>query len=1051
MKIYVTYVSRLLPSRDRCVALVCLLILALSPFFLRPILAELSLQDRGVAWGQAQAEAFAADDFLLGINAALEDEHGDRLARGIGAIKDGGYGWVRQEFPWREIEPTKGNYDWGKWDKLVATYSSAGLRVIARLDQPPRWARQDNNWVNRPPDSFADYADFVGAFVKHYEGVIGYVQIWDEPNVFPNWGNRAVDPAGYVELLKGAYQSAKVANPEVEVLTAGLAPNLEKGGRNMADTLFLEEMYRYGARSYFDILAAKPYGLWNPPEDRRVGDDVLNFSRVVRLREIMVGYGDGRKPVWAVEFGWNSLPEDWKGDPSVWGGVTERAQAAYTEAAIERARREWPWLRVMLLQGFGPQYAPANPVYGFSVVDQAFRPRPVYEAAKRAAAGSIAPPGRHSTDSKYIQYQGTWQRLEHGVVGKAGDSLRLPFYGTRIDAVIWQSQAGGTIQVAVDGRTENLSPQLSSAARVSLFSPISRRAKLELATGLEDREHLLELTIVQPAGSGASPSLIRDGGEGRTGGEARIEGFVVARDAPFSAYQVLIAALVALQAGAFLWLFVLLGRFYRATWPPFRARVQRWLKAMLSWALSAAKRLDQAASGGRCEWLVLAMSLSLAIFYFISFVPVAIASLLAYALLAWLRPDIGLLFVIFAAPFYLLTKRFGSLQFSMVETLVVVCGVVLVLRHAASALDGERQRGWPKGWESAALERIAAGARVNLPIVLLVVASVLSLLAAERVQEGLREFRVVIVEPVIYYWLLTRTLSKEKVLWLVQVLLISAAVISGVALYQYFLTGDVITAEGVLRAKAFYGSPNNLGLFLGRALPLAVCLGWFGERRAKLRALYLAVALLLAVTLTLTFSAGAWLGVGVGLLLVIGFRSVRLGGLAATGAIGLAILLPQVLRQERIVSRFDLEQGTAALRLMIWQAAARMIQDHPLLGVGPDNFLNQYPRYMLAAAWREPNLSHPHNLVLDFWLRTGLLGLLAGLWLIGRFFAAGVRLYRRQTDLLVKALALGLLGSMTDFVVHGMIDNSYFTVDLAIIFWASMAAVQILEGDKRLT
>ncbi|MER3437068.1 MAG: hypothetical protein C4346_05405, partial [Chloroflexota bacterium] len=42
-----------------------------------------------------------------------------------------------------------------------------------------------------------------------------------------------------------------------------------------------------------------------------------------------------------------------------------------------------------------------------------------------------------------------------------------------------------------------------------------------------------------------------------------------------------------------------------------------------------------------------------------------------------------------------------------------------------------------------------------------------------------------------------------------------------------------------------------------------------------------------------------------------------------------------------------------------------------------DQFLYQYrPRYIEPAGWAERYTSHPHNLVLDFWLRLGLGGLL---------------------------------------------------------------------------
>jgi hypothetical protein len=43
------------------------------------------------------------------------------------------------------------------------------------------------------------------------------------------------------------------------------------------------------------------------------------------------------------------------------------------------------------------------------------------------------------------------------------------------------------------------------------------------------------------------------------------------------------------------------------------------------------------------------------------------------------------------------------------------------------------------------------------------------------------------------------------------------------------------------------------------------------------------------------------------------------------------------------------------------------------------------------------------------------------------------------------ALAVGALGSMVDFVAHGLVDNSYFLPDMAVIFWLTLAVAATLE------
>ena len=64
-----------------------------------------------------------------------------------------------------------------------------------------------------------------------------------------------------------------------------------------------------------------------------------------------------------------------------------------------------------------------------------------------------------------------------------------------------------------------------------------------------------------------------------------------------------------------------------------------------------------------------------------------------------------------------------------------------------------------------------------------------------------------------------------------------------------------------------------------------------------------------------------------------------------------------------------------------------MLRDHPVTGVGLDQFLYQYRgRYIQPAAWQQPDLSQPHNFLLDYWVRLGIFGLVVGVWLQVEFW-----------------------------------------------------------------
>jgi len=123
-----------------------------------------------------------------------------------------------------------------------------------------------------------------------------------------------------------------------------------------------------------------------------------------------------------------------------------------------------------------------------------------------------------------------------------------------------------------------------------------------------------------------------------------------------------------------------------------------------------------------------------------------------------------------------------------------------------------------------------------------------------------------------------------------------------------------------------------------------------------------------------------------------------------------------------------------------------MVRDHPLLGVGLDNFLYEYrTRYVMPTAWEEFNLSHPHNLVLDFWLRLGLPGLLWLGWILVLFFRRGWRVDRRLRSASGqdRLLTLGLMAGMVNFLAHGLVDAAFFLVDLSFVFMLMVALIQL--------
>jgi O-antigen ligase len=143
----------------------------------------------------------------------------------------------------------------------------------------------------------------------------------------------------------------------------------------------------------------------------------------------------------------------------------------------------------------------------------------------------------------------------------------------------------------------------------------------------------------------------------------------------------------------------------------------------------------------------------------------------------------------------------------------------------------------------------------------------------------------------------------------------------------------------------------------------------------------------------------------------------------------------------------DLLGSTAFFRRHLWYSAFNLIREHPITGAGLDQFLYWYrSRYLLPAAWAEPNLAIPHNVLLNHWVSLGIGGVAL---LIGFQVAFWRKLWRVRQSLAggtLLALVLGLAGGMAHALAHGLVDVTYFSINLAFVFFLSLGMLHHLDA-----
>jgi putative inorganic carbon (HCO3(-)) transporter len=243
-------------------------------------------------------------------------------------------------------------------------------------------------------------------------------------------------------------------------------------------------------------------------------------------------------------------------------------------------------------------------------------------------------------------------------------------------------------------------------------------------------------------------------------------------------------------------------------------------------------------------------------------------------------------------------------------------------------------------------------------------------------------------------------------------------------------TYDVLQTPPVV----IYTTANALALFLGPLVAVASSLVLYGPMRAT--RLASAAFLLVAIpSILLSFSRGAYLAlaaIAVGLALSHRRRVLLLAGAVAAGL--LIGLIPPIF--QRIAVQFQDVNGTTffgrAGRLELWSATLQMLREHLLFGAGLSGFAER-----VAPFWNPTHPERfidPHNILLNFWVETGILGLIAFAWIMVVAFRVSWRAWR-DSETEWRPIELGVMLALVAIVAHGLVDVPYFKNDLSLEFW----------------
>lgn len=319
---------------------------------------------------------------------------------------------------------------------------------------------------------------------------------------------------------------------------------------------------------------------------------------------------------------------------------------------------------------------------------------------------------------------------------------------------------------------------------------------------------------------------------------------------------------------------------------------------------------------------------------------------------------------------------------------------------------------------------------------LLVIAAAISVLVAPDRRAALGLFRAYFIEPVLFFVVLTTVIRNSRQAFTVVLGLGVGGMV--IALANAATTLDALRHHVVDTAQnapvAIYQTSNAVALFLVPILAVAGSLLLYSRvaRERRWSAVFVAVA---GIAVILSFSRGGYvalLAVAVGLALSHPRRWWFLGALALLVAI--ATRVPIIASRLAHEINMNDPNNTLAGRIHLWRVTLTMMRQHLVFGTG----LSGYAHFMTPWPNGLVQVIYPHNLILNFWVATGILGVIAFLGLLVAAFRTAWRGWR-VVDAGWRPFELGVLLALVAIVVHGLVDVPYFKNDLSFEFWVLLA------------
>lgn len=294
----------------------------------------------------------------------------------------------------------------------------------------------------------------------------------------------------------------------------------------------------------------------------------------------------------------------------------------------------------------------------------------------------------------------------------------------------------------------------------------------------------------------------------------------------------------------------------------------------------------------------------------------------------------------------------------------------------------------------------------------------------------------------IFYTIKFKLGEKSYIKKIIGALYCSTAVVAIIGIYQYVTGGKGVAKEfktgfdyTKVKIPSTLDNPNSLAAFMVIAIFPIIMMIIYEKNKLK-KGLYGLLTLIIFFNIVFAYSRSAYVGVGVGLFILILFYSYKM----------LIIVVPILLFavfnskvRERILNITSNSQNF--LRIKVWKTALKMIEDHPILGVGNGNFTERYDEYVKRYPYLEYGYSHfpAHNSYLKVFSELGIIGIVNFCAIILLAIIHVKKFISVTKDNFYKHFFTGFFASAIGFLIMNTVDNLFFVPKVTTFFWVLLA------------